>query len=387
MISLGQPGSAHINFRDSKLTRILQPSLSGNARMAVICCATPSHLYLEETRSTLQFASRAKLVKTNAKINEVIDERSLIKKLQKELAQAKKLIDSQRGSNTDDGQIDSLKEEIARLEKLNAESKELQEHLQNENNKLLEGKAAVEKESALKGTRIKDLTVGFNDITTEKNKTESEVRDLKAIFEANKVALSVLKHEKEDALNILQRIELKIRDLHRDDDASSTKSNEHNPSDKDLQLSLEILANEMNEIPSFSDTESSTSGSNTNGTTKNADETMKAKDMDLISHVKNLESYFANKEEESIKMRLEIEELVSAKEELEAQLFKSGNKKKDTKRQAEINTVEGDLNAAPDIKNGICSKVWLSIISFFSSTGRQNPPSITIDGGLQQKFI
>jgi hypothetical protein len=80
----------HINFRDSKLTRILQPSLSGNARMAVICCATPSELYLEETRSTLQFASRAKLVKTNAQVNEVLDDRSIIRKLQRELAEARR---------------------------------------------------------------------------------------------------------------------------------------------------------------------------------------------------------------------------------------------------------------------------------------------------------
>lgn len=58
--------------------------------MAVICCATPSELYLEETRSTLQFAQRAKLVKTNAQVNEVLDERSMIRRLQKELAEAKR---------------------------------------------------------------------------------------------------------------------------------------------------------------------------------------------------------------------------------------------------------------------------------------------------------
>jgi len=87
--SLGQ-NATHVNFRDSKLTRILQPSLSGNARMAIICCATPSAMYLEETRSTLQFASRAKLVKTRAQVNEVMDDRSLIKKLQRELKEARK---------------------------------------------------------------------------------------------------------------------------------------------------------------------------------------------------------------------------------------------------------------------------------------------------------
>ena len=86
--SLGQ-NATHDNFRDSKLTRILQPSLSGNARMAIICCATPSDLYLEETRSTLQFASRAKLVKTRAQVNEVMDDRSLIKTLLRELKEAR----------------------------------------------------------------------------------------------------------------------------------------------------------------------------------------------------------------------------------------------------------------------------------------------------------
>ncbi|GMI09206.1 hypothetical protein TrRE_jg2670 [Triparma retinervis] len=59
--------------------------------MAVICCATPSELYLEETRSTLQFAARAKMVKTRAKVNEVLDDRAVIKKLQAELNEVKKL--------------------------------------------------------------------------------------------------------------------------------------------------------------------------------------------------------------------------------------------------------------------------------------------------------
>eukprot|EP00587_Corethron_hystrix_P002559 CAMPEP_0113321368 /NCGR_PEP_ID=MMETSP0010_2-20120614/14878_1 /TAXON_ID=216773 ORGANISM="Corethron hystrix, Strain 308" /NCGR_SAMPLE_ID=MMETSP0010_2 /ASSEMBLY_ACC=CAM_ASM_000155 /LENGTH=593 /DNA_ID=CAMNT_0000179483 /DNA_START=207 /DNA_END=1986 /DNA_ORIENTATION=+ /assembly_acc=CAM_ASM_000155 len=88
----------HINFRDSKLTRILQPSLSGNARMAVICCVTPSQLYLEQTRSTLQFASRAKLVKTSAKVNEVMDDRAIIKKLQLEILELRKNL-VRKGSN------------------------------------------------------------------------------------------------------------------------------------------------------------------------------------------------------------------------------------------------------------------------------------------------
>ncbi len=110
--ALGSPSRSHVNFRDSKLTRILQPSLSGNARMAIICCATPSEMYLEETRSTLQFASRAKLVKTNAQINEVLDDRSMIKKLQRELADAKRAANGE----VDMRQIRELESEAAKAE-------------------------------------------------------------------------------------------------------------------------------------------------------------------------------------------------------------------------------------------------------------------------------
>ncbi|GKY96270.1 hypothetical protein MPSEU_000586500 [Mayamaea pseudoterrestris] len=88
--ALGDQTQSHVNFRDSKLTRILQPSLSGNARLAIVCCATPSDLYLEETRSTLLFATRAKLVKTRAQVNVVHDDRSLIRQLRKELAEARR---------------------------------------------------------------------------------------------------------------------------------------------------------------------------------------------------------------------------------------------------------------------------------------------------------
>ena len=82
--ALSQPGT-HVSFRDSKLTRLLQPSLCGNAKMSIVCCVTPAEKYIEETRSTLQFASRAKLVETNATVNEILDESEKIRRLTKEL--------------------------------------------------------------------------------------------------------------------------------------------------------------------------------------------------------------------------------------------------------------------------------------------------------------
>jgi centromeric protein E len=49
--------------RDSKLTRVLQASLSGaGARIAVVACVTPASSQAEETHNTLKFATRAKKV-------------------------------------------------------------------------------------------------------------------------------------------------------------------------------------------------------------------------------------------------------------------------------------------------------------------------------------
>jgi centromeric protein E len=70
---LSEGGSAaHIPYRDSKLTRILQPALGGNAKTAIICTITPTVKFIEESFSTLKFASRAKKMKNKPEMNEVI---------------------------------------------------------------------------------------------------------------------------------------------------------------------------------------------------------------------------------------------------------------------------------------------------------------------------
>eukprot|EP00956_Cyclotella_meneghiniana_P008815 scaffold12086_cov66-Cyclotella_meneghiniana.AAC.3 len=90
LTSLGKKNPGHVNYRDSKLTHILKPSLSGNSLMAMICCISPSDNYIKETRSTLQFATRAKLVKTHATTNEVIESNADdIEKLRLDLEKAR----------------------------------------------------------------------------------------------------------------------------------------------------------------------------------------------------------------------------------------------------------------------------------------------------------
>ncbi|BAF25648.2 kinesin-like protein KIN-7J [Oryza sativa Japonica Group] len=83
-LSKGRNG--HIPYRDSKLTRILQSSLGGNARTAIICTMSPAHCHIEQSRNTLLFANCAKDVVTNAQVNVVMSDKALVKHLQREIA-------------------------------------------------------------------------------------------------------------------------------------------------------------------------------------------------------------------------------------------------------------------------------------------------------------
>ncbi|KAI0559641.1 Kinesin motor [Gracilaria domingensis] len=77
--------ASHIPYRDSKLTRLLQPALGGNARTAIICAITPSTLHMDETLSTLKFASRAKKVTNHAQTNEFLDDRAKLRRAEKKI--------------------------------------------------------------------------------------------------------------------------------------------------------------------------------------------------------------------------------------------------------------------------------------------------------------
>jgi len=68
--SLTDPKCTYIPYRDSKLTRILQDSLGGNTKTVMIANLGPADYNIEETLSTLRYASRAKHIQNKPRINE-----------------------------------------------------------------------------------------------------------------------------------------------------------------------------------------------------------------------------------------------------------------------------------------------------------------------------
>ena len=82
--------SDHVPFRNSKLTRMLQPSLAGNARISVICTINPDASAIAESTSTLLFAQRIKKVQLHAQKKEVVDTDALLERYRKEIEELKK---------------------------------------------------------------------------------------------------------------------------------------------------------------------------------------------------------------------------------------------------------------------------------------------------------
>lgn len=68
-VSARAMGSPHVPFRDSKLTRLLQESLGGNAKTSMIIAISGDAEYSDETYQSLEFGSRAMHVTTHAEVN------------------------------------------------------------------------------------------------------------------------------------------------------------------------------------------------------------------------------------------------------------------------------------------------------------------------------
>ena len=62
VISSLQHKSSHVPYRNSKLTQLLQDSLSGNSKVLMVCNISPEESSASETMSSLNFAKRANQV-------------------------------------------------------------------------------------------------------------------------------------------------------------------------------------------------------------------------------------------------------------------------------------------------------------------------------------
>lgn len=85
ILALADSRREHVPFRQSKLTHALKDSLGGNCNTVLVANIYGEAAQIEETLSTLRFATRMKCVQTKPSINEHVDPVLQVRRLKKEI--------------------------------------------------------------------------------------------------------------------------------------------------------------------------------------------------------------------------------------------------------------------------------------------------------------
>ena len=107
---------SHVPYRDSKLTRVLEDSLGGNCKTTMMAMISPALEAFAESLSTVKFANRAKHIKNTARVNEDLDQKSLLRKYERELRRLRQELDERTKNLVDKRALLQLDEQRRKAE-------------------------------------------------------------------------------------------------------------------------------------------------------------------------------------------------------------------------------------------------------------------------------
>ncbi|XP_034436266.1 kinesin-like protein KIF3C isoform X2 [Hippoglossus hippoglossus] len=96
--ALADGRSGHVPYRDSKLTRLLQDSLGGNAKTVMVATLGPAPQHYDETLTTLRYANRAKNIQNQPRVNEDPKD-ALLREFQTEIARLRAQLNHRKWSS------------------------------------------------------------------------------------------------------------------------------------------------------------------------------------------------------------------------------------------------------------------------------------------------
>lgn len=180
--------STHIPYRDSKLTRLLQDSLGGNAKTVMVANVGPASYNVEETLTTLRYANRAKNIKNKPRVNEDPKD-ALLREFQEEIARLKFQLEKRSvgkekkkgkrrligGGGTEDADEDDADEED---KDDSTYWKQQQEKLEKEKKAILEDHSLVAEE---KQKLLKEKEKKMEDLEREREASEMLTSKIKTM--------------------------------------------------------------------------------------------------------------------------------------------------------------------------------------------------------------
>ncbi|CAO2839605.1 unnamed protein product [Amaranthus hypochondriacus] len=187
--------SAHVPYRDSKLTRLLRDSLGGKTKTCIIATISPSLHCLEETLSTLDYAYRAKNIKNKPEVNKKLSKTVFLKDLYMEIERMKQDIRAARDKNG----VYIAQERLIQDE---AEKKGRTDRIEQ-----------LEMELELSRKDVRKYHDMYISVQEEKVDIEAELQDCKKTLESTSKVLQELEKKQELSISQLQQKESIISKL------------------------------------------------------------------------------------------------------------------------------------------------------------------------------
>ena len=153
----------HIPYRESKLTRLLQDSLGGRTKTSIIATLSPATINVDETLSTLDYASRARSILNRPEINQKLSKSEILKVYSNEMERIRKDLGQIREKNGIYIAKENYMEMLDQIEKHEMESKE-------KTNELIALKEALERKKGEFDMIEKNMILKSRQITIAKEK-------------------------------------------------------------------------------------------------------------------------------------------------------------------------------------------------------------------------
>ncbi|XP_053200474.1 kinesin-like protein KIF3A [Panonychus citri] len=179
--ALTDPKATHIPYRNSKLTRLLSDSLGGNSKTLLIACIGPDKSNIEETISTLRFASTAKHIKNKARINEDAKD-TLLRRFQEQIIELRKQLEAAEAENSENTNQIEHENVNPVIDKKSSGNPELLEKL-----KCLEEKVMVGGENLLEKAELQEKLLIESEAELEARKKKED--ELKLALEAKQAEM------------------------------------------------------------------------------------------------------------------------------------------------------------------------------------------------------
>ena len=201
--------STHIPYRDSKLTRLLQNSLGGNAKTVMCANCGPADYNYDETLSTLRYANRAKNIKNKPKINEDPKD-AMLREYQEEIKRLKDQL-ANTGSGTyinDRGEevpVRSARQEIVEKIVEREVVKEIKVGISEEEKRELEENARKERELLMKQAQD-DMKA----LIDQQSRTAQERAELQAALDREAEDRKLMEDQKQQLADKLKMMEEKL---------------------------------------------------------------------------------------------------------------------------------------------------------------------------------